>query len=71
MSTEEEWLNNEIDRTRQGRRTSTPPAKPAEVSAEQMALLQMAANLNSLSPEASQPDPAFVARLRHCILDND
>ncbi|MBF6612947.1 MAG: hypothetical protein IVW55_07430 [Chloroflexi bacterium] len=71
MSTEEEWLNKEIERTRRGRCGSAPPAKPAEVSAEQMALLQMAANLNSLNAEASQPDPAFVARLRYRILGND
>ena len=65
MKSRIDWLNNQIDRLRADERLSSPDAYPVSgLSAEDAAMLQMAAHLNSLRPGASDPDPRFVADLR-------
>jgi hypothetical protein len=64
-----DWLNNQINCMQADRRlTASDPALQYQPDAEDLVLLQMAAQLNSLRPGAVQPDRAFLAGLRSCVL---
>ena len=59
-----EILNDRIDRMRAERGLRGLRAWDCSERSTEVAMLQMAAHLNSLRPRAGTPDPAFVASLR-------
>ena len=80
VSAQAELLNMRIDSMRQGRcphmgalpRATTATADgnplPSACTPAPPGLMEMAALLFAASPGADDPDPAFVARLRHVVL---
>ena len=65
-----EWLNDGIERMLAGKRPWTPErwAVQRSIIGRDVELLQKAAELNTLRPDASRPDPGFVSRLRERML---
>ena len=59
LNLEIDWLNSQIDLMQAGR--SLRPAGPVKLDepGESIAMLRMAAQLNSLRPGALDPDPVF------------
>ena len=61
-----DWLNDGIERMLAGKRPFTPEQwkGPERIIGRDVHLLRLAAGLNSLRPEADEPDPGFIGRLR-------
>lgn len=68
MKSRIDWLDGEIERMHAGRRLSTAGLVDVGEPGEAIAILQMAARLNSLRPGALEPDPGFLAGLRDRVL---
>ena len=63
-----DWLNGQIDRMQAGRGMAAIDLAIGDAPGETIALLQMAAQLNSLRPGALEPAPGFLAGLRERVL---
>jgi len=65
-----DWLNNCIDRMLAGKRPPTPEHWGVTdcIMSKDVDLLRYAAELASLRPAASEPDPLFIAQARTRML---
>jgi hypothetical protein len=65
-----DWLNNCIDRMLAGKRPPTPERWGVKdcIMSKDVDLLRHAAELASLRPGASEPDPLFIAQTRTRML---
>ena len=69
MNPQLDWLNDQIDHMQAGKSLQSSldymlEGEPGEL----MAMLQMAAQLNSLRPGAMRPDAGFIAGLRERVM---